>query len=243
MNKRHHASALAAFLAIVTAIASAAPVDVEHSTPLTIVRERGMTQLFSARGKSKDEIDSYISARHRVLDELSETASDEVIDAQISFREYLDAEMLKKRMKSTPVRAVSISFGWHEQVAGYDLRREESLEEALRNAAAHHRVFVDELYTSARDELEAQAAAGSRIEELERHARFAAHASEVRSMFDRRGLLVFGVKVRAKSRAIKDLKDQDPLIRLADPLWDSQAPTGRVHKIGIPISPYDYEKQ
>lgn len=242
MNKRHHASALAAFLAIVTAIASAGPVDVEHSSPLTIVRERGTTQVFAARGKSKGELDSYISARRRVLDELSETSSDEVIDAQISFREYLDAEMFKKRMKSMPVRVVSFSFGWHEQVAGYDLQREESLDEALRSANAHHRVFVDELYTSAREEVEAKATAGSRIEELERHASFLAHAAEVRTMFDRRGLLVFGVKVRAKARIIKELNDQDPLIRLADPLWDSQALAGRVRKIGIPISPYDYEK-
>jgi hypothetical protein len=233
--------ALAASLAIV--IGSAESLAAEHTSPLTVVRERGTTQIFAARGKSKDEIHAYINARHRVLDELSESSPDEVIESQISFREYLDADTFKARMKSMPVRVVSLSFGWHEQVAGYDLRNEESLDDALRSASAHHRAFVDELYTSAREELEAKAKAESGTEELERHAGFSAHSVEVKTIFDRRGLLVFGVKVRAKARVIKEMKERDPLIRLADPLWESQTPTGRVRKIGIPISPYYYEKQ
>lgn len=81
------------------------------------------------------------------------------------------------------------------------------------------------------------------MEEPGPHASFSAHAAEVKLTFDRRGLLAFAVKVRAKAGVIKEIKDQDPLIRLADPLWVSRTPTGSVRRLGIPISPYDYEKR
>lgn len=215
----------------------------DPGAPLTVARERSATQIFRARGKTRAEVHEYIRARHTVLDEIASSRPLESIDAQISFREYLDVAAFKSRMKASPLRVVALSFGWQDQMSGYELQNGESLDAALQRVAGIHRAFLEELHASAREELEGKSTARTTGDDLERHATFAAHASEVKKTFERRGLLVFGVRVRGPASAIKQMKDRDVLIRLADPLWDPGTLFPAARRVGVPISPYEHEKR
>lgn len=211
------------------------------STQSAVGKEGDKKRLFTPDAKGKAAIIAYIVERHNILDALARDTSTMSVDAQVSLNRYLNKQEFLQHVLRYPVQIQSFSIGWGEQVAGYEIRPEESLEEAVNHAAFHHAAFIDTLYESA---LAEKTDAMQSAETKQMDAAFLAQAMELKSQIKKNGTLFYGLKIKGAASELKKIKDTDAAVRLMDPLWvpgsDISQPE-RVKKIALPISPYQFD--
>lgn len=210
-----------------------------------MVTEQNVTKfIFTPDKMDIQTINQYIKSRHQILDRLALENPEQVLDAQISFRDYLNSKQIAKVIRDYGVDVVTLNIGWKEQGGEYNIRQDESIEEALERANAHHRIFIEELYESAYNEHQEKMNGSISEQERQRLSEFLAHAIDLKNTFETYGVLYYGIRVKGKALKLKTIKDRDGNIRLVDPLWDDKEKELRgiykIKRIGIPISPYHF---
>jgi hypothetical protein len=72
---------------------------------------------------------------------------------------------------------------------------------------------------------------------------FALASKELKDMYEKHGVLYYGIKVIGTASKLKAIKDTNTHIRLVDPLWDEResilGTTHKIKRISIPISPHE----
>lgn len=226
------------FYASVTATANSASPSL---LPKAVLKENRARLFFTPPEKDVATISEYIASRHLTLDELAVHDPNRILEAQISFNDYLNTGQVKALMTRHRLDAATLSMGWKDQVGGHEVRPNQPLEEALKGAALYYERLLKDLHESAASQFEGNRAESMGREELRRSNEFLAHAQELKQVFESRGVLYYGVKVKARSSKLKEIKDAGQAIRLVDPLWDSrESELGKTHlltKIAIPIRP------
>lgn len=197
---------------------------------------------FTPNDTHQGSLDHYIKLRHYVLDTLAERQPKKEIQAQISFTRYLTAEQLAAFIKKYPIRPVTLNFGWQEQGGGYDIKKGESIHQALSNAARNHERFIRVLRTEAQKQYRQKKNRGPHKESANAAADYLSQADALKDVYRRRGLLFYGVRTAASVEILKSVKDQEKNVRLIDPLWggaveEQLATAYRIKKIAIPIIP------
>ncbi len=143
------------------------------------------------------------------------------------------------------MKVLTLNFGWKENGGGVDIAKDESLEEALIISHSNHKDFVEELYKSA-SEFQKKAIEGMSEQDRKREDEFFAEAKKLKDIYEKHGVLYYGIKVTGTASKLKAIKDMDTHIRLVYPLWDEResilGTTHKIKKIGIPISPYELNK-
>ncbi len=210
-----------------------------------MVTEQNVTKfIFTPDKMDIQTINQYIKSRHQILERLALENPEQVLDAQISFRDYLNSKQIAKIIRDYGVDVVTLNIGWKEQGGEYNIRQDESIEEALEKANAHHRIFIDELYESASNEYQEKMNGSISEQERQRLSEFLAHAVDLKNTFETYGVLYYSMRVKGKASKLKAIKGRDSNIRLVDPLWDEREKGLRgiykIKKIGIPISPYHF---
>jgi hypothetical protein len=210
-----------------------------------MVTEQNVTKfIFTPDKMDIQTINQYIKSRHQILDRLALENPEQVLDAQISFRDYLNSKQITKIIRDYGVDVVTLNIGWKEQGGEYNIRQGESIEEALERANTHHRILIEELYESAYNEYQEKMNGGISEQEWQRLSGFLDHAIDLKNTFETYGVLYYGMRVKGKASKLKAIKDKDSNIRLVDPLWDEREKGLRgiyiIKKIGIPISPYHF---
>lgn len=208
-----------------------------------MVTEQNVTKfIFTPNKIDIQTISQYIKIRHQILDELASENPEQVLDAQISFKRYLNSQQLTEVVKRYDVKVLTLNFGWKDNGGGLDIAKDESLEEALIRSHFNHKTFVDELYESA-SEFQKKAIEGMSEQDRKREDEFLANAKELKDMYEKHGVLYYGIKVTGTASKLKAIKDTGTHIRLVDPLWDEResilGATHKIKKIGIPISPHE----
>lgn len=208
------------------------------------VTEQNVTKFFfTPDGKDMQTINQYIEKRHQVLDKLAVEDPEQILDAQISFKQYLNSKQLAEVIKRYDVKVLTLNFGWKDNGGGQDIQKNESIEEALKRAHLSHKAFIQELYESA-SELQKKAIEEGSEEDRKREEKFFAEAKELKDIHEKHGVLYYGIKVTGTASKLKAIKDIDTHIRLVDPLWDEResilGATHKIKKIGIPISPHKF---
>lgn len=208
-----------------------------------MVTEQNVTKfIFTPDKMDIQTINQYIRSRHQILDKLASENPEQVLDAQISFERHLNPQQLTEVVKRYDVKVLTLNFGWKDSGGGQDIRKDESLEEALIRSHSNHKAFVEELYESA-SEFQKKAIEGMSEQDRKREDEFLANAKELKDMYEKHGVLYYGVKVIGTASKLKAIKDTDTNIRLVDPLWDEResilGATHKIKKIGIPISPHE----
>jgi len=207
----------------------------------TITEQNARKFIFTPDKMDIQTINQYIKSRHQILDRLALENSEQVLDAQISFKRYLNSQQLAEVVKRYDVKVQTLNFGWKDNGGGLDIAKDESLEEALIRDHFDHKAFVEELYETA-SELQKQAITE---QDRKREDEFLAHAKELKDIYEKHGVLYYGMRVKGKASKLKAIKDKDSDVRLVDPLWDEREKGLRgiykIKKIGIPISPYHFK--
>lgn len=223
------------------------PTAAQDARSPTIIKEENHTKLiFAPSVNTKAAILTYVEERHRVLDELSAMIPNQLMEAQISFKDYMNSEEILAHVRRYDIDVLALNIGWKDQVGGYELDNGETIAEALKTASFHQKRFTDELYESALRQSRDKASAEGSQEDLARHAAFLAHAAGLKSGFQRRGLLIYGLRVRGEAAELKSMRDMNNSVRLVDPLWfenEEQVMESSVRKVAIPISPYEFNKE
>lgn len=233
-------------IALLIAVMIASANGAESKSPkvdVPMVTEQNVTKfIFTPDKMDVQTINQYIKSRHQILDRLALENPEQVLDAQISFKDYLDSKQIAKVIKDYGVDVVTLNIGWKVQGGEYNIRQDESIEEALERANAHHRIFIEELYESAYNEYQGKMNGSISEQEQQRISDFLAHAIDLKNTFETYGALYYGIRVKGKALKLKTIKDRDSNIRLVDPLWDDREKELRgiykIKRIGIPISPY-----
>lgn len=210
---------------------------------IPMVTKQNVTRfIFTPDKTDLQTIHQYIKNRHQILDKLASERPEQVLDAQISFRQYLNSQQLIEVIKHYDVKVLTLNFGWKDNGGEVDIAKDESIEEALIRTHSNHKDFVEELYESA-SELQKEAIEGMNEQDRQREDDFFAEAKELKDIYEKHGVLYYGIKVIATASKLKAIKDTDTHIRLVDPLWDERESllgvTHKIKKIGIPISPHE----
>lgn len=235
---------------LVAALSVNYPVAAQESdagSPALIETKHGKVLLFGPRSKSKKGTLDYVDARHKVLGELYKQAPGDFVEAQISFREYLDPREVASFVKRNDLTVLALNFGHGEQVGGYELHDGEDIDSAINATTTNHQAFIEELYESAHNQYEESIHRNANREEIERLSGFIAHAKEQKSSLEKRGVRFYGARVRGKVATLERLKKRNELIFLIDPIVSSNTDRTTItevrKKIAIPISPYDFSNQ
>ncbi len=187
-------------------------------------------------------INQYIKSRHQILDKLASENPEQELDAQISFKRYLNSQQLTEVVKRCDVKVLTLNFGWKDNGGGLDIAKDESLEEALIISHFNHKAFVEELYESA-SEFQKKAIESMNEQDRKREDEFLANTKELKDMYEKHGVLYYGIKVIGTASKLKAIKDTNTHIRLVDPLWDEResilGTTHKIKRISIPISPHE----
>lgn len=207
-----------------------------------LTKEENVTRARFFFTPDKTNINQYIKNRHQILDKLTLENPEQALDAQISFRRYLNSQQLIEIIKRYDIKVLTLNFGWKDNGGGVDIAKDESVEDALIRTNSSHKNFVEELYESA-SELQKKAIEGMNEQDRKREDIFFAEAKELKNIYEKHDVLYYGIKVRGTASKLKAIKDTDANIRLVDPLWDEResilGTTHKIKKIGIPISPHE----
>lgn len=219
----------------------------EDNSPF--VMDNGVVRkiIFGPRCNSISCIDNYIKSRHNILQQLSIENPNKSMESQISFRDYLGEDKVRQLFSSyQDIKIITLNIGWGEQVGGYDLKKGESLDEAIKNLREHHIKFLDVLYEAAVGEYQNQNKVFSaNDEESLSKAEFLTHATELKQVFRKRGVTFYGARIIATVSTLIKISKLN-YIRLVDPLWSEEdvTPDGiEIKKISLPISPYEYNRK
>jgi len=219
----------------------------EDNSPF--VMDNGVVRkiIFGPRCNSISCIDSYIKSRHNILQQLSIESPNQKIEAQISFKDYLgESEIKQLFLPYKDIKIITLNIGWREQVGGYDLKKDESLDEAIRKLREHHLRFLDTVYKSAIGESQNQEDFYPDSEEALRKNEFLSHATELRQVFRKRGVTFYGARIKGLVLTLTEISKLN-WIRLVDPLWSEEDVTSNsvveTKKISVPISPYEYNQK
>ncbi len=218
----------------------------EDNSPFVV--DNGVVRkiIFGPRCNSTSCIDEYIKSRHNILQQLLIENPNQRIEAQISFRDYLGED--KVRLLFSPyqdIKIITLNIGWGEQVGGYELKKSETLDEALKNIREHHIKFLNTLYESAIGEYQNHQDIYTESESSLRKAEFLSHATELKQVFRKRGVTFYGARIVATVSTLEEMSKLKN-IRLVDPLWseeDERFNSIKTKKISIPISPYEYNQK
>lgn len=213
----------------------------EFSGQVKITNQRAR-MFFTPANNSKSAIDSYINKRHEALAKLSEENPNKELHAQISFKGYLSADKVAALVKENQLDPVTLNIGWKENGGGYDLKRGESIEAAMKSAALDHEEFLTVLKEDADMQVADLRQKGIGDAQMQSELRFQQNANELASVFRAKGVTLYGVRVAASAKQLHTLTSNDQEIRLVDPLWggsveDEIANVYPTTKIAIPLVP------
>jgi hypothetical protein len=191
---------------------------------------------------SKRAIDNYIKKRHDALAKLTEENPHKELHAQISFKGYLTADQVVALVKDNHLDLVTLNIGWKENGGGYDLKRGESIEVAMKSAALDHEEFLTVLKEDADMQVADLRQKGIGDAQMQSELRFQQNANELASVFHAKGVPFYGVRVAASAKQLHILTSGVQTIRLVDPLWGGavEAEIAKVYpttKIAIPLVP------
>jgi FtsZ-binding cell division protein ZapB len=219
----------------------------DAGSPALIKKKHGKILLFGPRSKSKKDVLAYVNARHKILGELNGQSPNNLAEAQVSFREYLDPGEMASFVKRNDLTVLALNFGHGEQVGGYELHDGEDIDSAINATITNHQAFIEELYESAHNQYEESVNRNMDREEIERLSGFIAHAKEQKTAFQKRGVRFYGARVRGKVATLERLKKHSQIIFLIDPLISPNADGETITEvrkiIAIPISPYDFSNR
>lgn len=213
----------------------------EFSGQIKISNQRAR-MFFMPADNSKSSIDNYIKRRHEALSKLSEKDPHKELHAQISFKGYLSADQVAALIKENQLDPVTLSIGWKETGGGYDLKRGESVEAAIKSAALYHKDFITELQESADRQVADLRQKGVDDAQMQSELTFQQNATDLTTVFHAKGVPFYGVRVAASARQLHTLTSAVQTIRLVDPLWggsveDEIANIYPTTKIAIPLVP------
>lgn len=223
---------------LVTATASASAQNIDQ--PRLVSGKSGKKLFFSPTTSEPGDIDRYIQQRHAVLEQIARQDPEALIEAQLSFRHYLRAPSFLKLIQKYPVKVTSLSIGWKDNSGGHDVKPGELIEQALNDAYKGYGDFIAEHYGHAVGDFEAQRSHIVSISDRERTLVFLKDASELKRVYDKHGILLYGTKVKGAAHVLWGLSS-DHEVRLIDPMVDprlSDLDSGqRIKAIAIPIHP------
>lgn len=197
---------------------------------------------FMPAGNTKNTIDNYIKKRHEALARLSKEDPHKELHAQISFRGYLSSDQVVSLVKENQLDPVTLNIGWKDNGGGYDLKRGESIEAAIKSAVLHHERFVAQLREDADMQVVTLRQQGVNDAQMRSELAFQQNANDLSSVFHEKGVSFYGVRVAASAKQLQSLTSNDQEIRLVDPLWggaveDEIANVYPTTKIAIPLVP------
>lgn len=202
--------------------------------------------VFGPRCNSASCIDEYIKSRHNILKQLSVESPTQRIEAQISFTDYLGEDKVRRMFSPyQDIKIITLNIGWGEQVGGYDLKKDETIDDAIKNIREHHIRFLDTLYESAIEEYNNHQDIHPDSEEALREAEFLSHATELKQVFRKRGVTFYGARIVVTVSTLMEISKLKN-VRLVDPLWREEYERDnaiKTRKIAIPISPYEYNQK
>ncbi len=191
---------------------------------------------------TKDATDNYIKKRHEVLSKLSKEVPHKELHAQISFNGYLSSDQIVALLNEKQLDPVTLNIGWKDNGGGYDLKRGESIEEAIASAALHHNRFIEQLQEDADMQVAKLRQKGISDAQMRSELAFQQNANDLTSVFHDKGVPFYGVRVAATAKQLHALTSDDQTIRLVDPLWggtveDEIANVYPTTKIAMPLVP------
>ncbi|MFH1030321.1 MAG: hypothetical protein V1770_03630 [bacterium] len=180
---------------------------------------------FMSEDSSPKGIAEYIRERHKLLDYLAEKYPDKVIEAQISLKDFLAGDEILAIANKYDIKVEVFNPGWKDSGGGFDLRKDESLPEAIKRLNEYEKEFLEGLV-----------AFSPNNQEKEKY-------KEQKKDFEEKGATIYGIKLEGKTTELKKIKDEEKQVRLADPLWKGSLynllqQTHIVSPIAIPLSPY-----
>lgn len=196
---------------------------------------------FIPSSNSETDITTYIRDRRTLLQYLSETRPDLILIAQISFDKYISADTVRDFVSTNELTPTAINIGWQDNGAGYHLKQGESIDNALDNAASHHRKFMQQLLEDAYQQTNIANNQNLSTEQVNEINTFKNHTEEISNNFNKIGLTIYGLKISAQASQLQQLTT-NPAIKLVDPLWAGELESEMqnyysVSRIAIPIVP------
>jgi len=224
-----------------TQSAKSASTTSDFSGKVKISNQRAK-MFFMPADNSKQSIDNYIKKRHDALAKLSEENPHKELHAQISFQGYLSVDQVVALVKENQLAPITLNIGWKETGGGYDLKRGESIEEAMKSAALYDKEFIAELQEDADRQIADLRQKGVSGAEMQSVLTFQENANELASVSQAKGVTLYGVRVAASAKQLHTLTSGVQTIRLVDPLWggsveDEIANVYPTTKIAIPLVP------
>lgn len=185
---------------------------------------------FMPEGSSPQSIAEYIKERHKLLDYLAEEYPNKVIETQISLKDFLTGDEILAILNQYDVKIKVFNPGWKDSSGDFVLKEDESLSEALQRLNEYEKEMLEGFLSmeSYREEKESKAMDTWK---------------DCWDNFQKRGVMIYGIKLEGKTAEIKKMKDEAKQIRLADPLWKGSLynllqKTHIVSPIAIPLNPF-----
>ena len=213
----------------------------EFSGQVRVSNQRAR-MFFMPQSSEKSAVSSYIQKRHEILAMLAKTNPDKELQSQISFQGYLSSEQIVSLVKGNHLDPVTLNIGWKENGGGYDLKKDESIEDAIKSAEFHHKQFVSQLREDADMQVATLRQSGISDAQMQPAITFQENAHELESVSQSKGIPFYGVRVAASASQLNKLTSEEKMIRLVDPIWGGAveneiANTYPTKKIVIPLVP------
>lgn len=186
-----------------------------------------LKMFFMPPESTPESIAEYIGERHKLLDYLAEKHPNKVIEAQISFKDFLSMNEITAIVNHYDVKVKTINHGWKDNGGTHNLYKGESFEETIPELIKFNEEFFgsmmedkDEVSEKSRNDME-----------------------EYYENFKKKGVMVYGLKIKGKTKELKNVKDGIGQVRLMDPLWKGNLfnlleKTHIVAPIAIPLNPF-----
>lgn len=186
-----------------------------------------LKMFFMPEDSTPESIAEYKKERHKLLDYLAEKHPNKVIEAQISFKDFLPMNEITAIVNHYDVKVKTINHGWEDNGGGYNFSEDESFEEAIPELIKGEEEFFGSM---AEDKDKISVELNSSMEEYYQN-------------FKEKGVMVYGLKIEGKAKELKNVKDSIGQVRIIDPLWKGNLfslleKTHIVAPIAIPLNPF-----
>jgi len=205
----------------------------------TVVIDGKVAKMFyTPPGRTQEEELDYIQERHRLLGELSDKYPNKVIEAQISFENFISANVLLVLAANYDINVKTLSPGWKDHVGGFEIRSGQKLQEAVKKLADLERNLVDTMYESEKNAV----LENTNSDAFKANSKFLQELEERKKSLKENGVMFYGMKVEGKASEIKTIRDESEAVKLVDPVWgggveESIRKTYFLQSIPIPILP------
>lgn len=198
---------------------------------------------FIPRDFTVESIADYIGERHKFLDYLAENFPQKEIQTQFSFQDFIGKDEITKIANRYPeIKIQEVSQGWNDQKGGFCVDPNKPLSEELIGLEKMELQSINQRLEHAQWLINNDS--GTNEEIKEKNKQFLQSSQEYKTIFQEKGVLLYGIKATGKAEEIKQMRDDLSYVRLADPIYGGKleellGKNNLIHMIPIALSPYD----